>query len=320
MADLHVHKAGWQTTVQDLGRRGFSRAGLSSGGALDEHAYLWANKLLDNSLNAACIEVLMGQFEAEFDTATTIAVTGADLGLRLNGKAQAHWCSFRVQPGDRLQMETPRNGLRAYMGVVGGWQTPLTFNSRSTVLREQLGGLDGKALSVGQRLAYSVNITHDVPLRCLNPRYIPDYQAPLSVKVIPGYQYDRFSEVTRQRFFTSEYRVSQRIDRMGYRLEGPAVQANQAPLVSEGIAYGAIQIPQDGQPIVLLKDRQTIGGYPKMGCLSSLECSRLSQRAPGSSLAFELSHVATVQAERQLFDRFFQAGIWHASGRDVHWP
>ena len=302
MANLHIIKPGWQSTIQDLGRQGYFRSGLSEGGALDEIAFRWANVLLNNPPNAACIEILMGNFEAEFEQATCIAITGADLGCTLNGQAVGNWQSLTVKKGDRIRFNSPVSGLRAYLAIAEGWQTPIQFGSRSTVLREKLGGLDGHKLQAGQQLAYQANLV-EAPKQILKPQWIPNYNAELILKVLPSYQYEQFSETAKRRFFTSEYSVSQRIDRMGYRLEGPAVMAANQQLISEGIAMGAIQVPPDGQPIVLLKDRQTIGGYPKLGCVGSLDCSLLSQQAPGKQVRFELSDVATVQIERRLFER-----------------
>ena len=243
----------------------------------------------------------MGDFEAEFDASTTIAITGADLCCTLNGQAVANWQSLVVKKGDRIRFDSPASGLRAYLAIAEGWQTPIQFGSRSTVLREKLGGIDGDKLQAGQQLAYQAN--PDAPKQTLNPQWIPNYTDELILKVLPSYQYEQFSETAKRRFFTSVYTVSQRIDRMGYRLEGPAVMAENQQLISEGIAMGAIQVPSDGQPIVLLKDRQTIGGYPKLGCVASLDCSLLSQQAPGKQVRFELSDVATVQIERRMFER-----------------
>ena len=318
MSDLHLIKPGWQSTIQDGGRRGYFRDGLSEGGAMDEHAFFWANKLLENDLNCACIEILMGQFEAVFDTDTTIAITGADLDARINGQVVEHWCTHRIQAGDRIAFKQPKAGLRAYLAVAGGWQTPVRFGSRSVVMREQLGGLDGGPLKAEDRLSYLPR--QSAPRRSVAPNYIPDYRAELNLKVVPGYQYEDFSYTTRLHFTTSQYRVSNRIDRMGYKLEGPKVATERTGIISEGIALGAIQIPQDGYPIVLLRDRQTIGGYPKIGCVASLDCSRLSQRGPGAEVSFEFSDIATVQAERQLFDRFFRACTWAPSGKILNWP
>ncbi|WP_166264616.1 biotin-dependent carboxyltransferase family protein [Marinobacter caseinilyticus] len=310
MSELVIRRPGWQSTIQDEGRRGYYREGLSEGGAMDVHAFYWANKLLDNDLSSACIEVLMGQFEAEFSAAGVISVTGADLSFRINGVECETWCTHRVEAGDAIAFERPRSGLRAYLGVVGGWQTPVCFGSRSVVMREQLGGLDGGALKKQDVLPYAYD--RESVLRQVNPHYVPDYSQALTLKVVPGYQYREFSKADRQLFAQTEYEVSDQVDRMGYKLRGPPISAARRHLISEGIAYGAIQVPQDGQPIVLLKDRQTIGGYPKIGCVASLDAARLSQCVPGSKVAFEFASVARVQSERKQFDRFFKTPLWHA--------
>jgi biotin-dependent carboxylase-like uncharacterized protein len=318
MTELTVRKPGWQTTIQDNGRKGYCCHGLSQGGALDEHAYRWVNKLLDNDVIDACVEILLGNFEAEFGADTVIALAGADIPVTLNSQPLNLWCSHRVQRGDVIRFGQARSGLRAYLGVAGGWQTPQQFGSRSVVMRERLGGLDGGPLKKGDRLAY--NTATERALRCVPPRHRPDYQKKLTVKVIPGYQIDHFDIVARRTFETADYTISNDISRMGYKLTGPVVAAQTEKLASEGIAYGAVQIPPDGQPIVLLRDRQTIGGYPKIGCVARLDCARLSQCSPGSLVSFEFADIDQVQAERRLFDRFFTASQWVNDPRQIAWP
>lgn len=318
MTELTVRQPGWQATIQDAGRSGYFQQGLSQGGAVDEHAYYWANKVLGNEAGAACIEILLGNFEAEIGADTTIVVTGADIPVTLNGDAIENWCSHRVRRGDVIRFGQAKSGLWAYLGVAGGWQTPQQFGSRSVVLREQLGGLDGGPLKKGDRLPFEQ--MPEQPLRCVPWAHRPDYKSPLTVKVIPGYQYEQFSLVARRTFETADFEVTNDINRMGFKLSGPAVAANAQKLASEGIAYGAIQIPPHGQPIVLLKDRQTIGGYPKIGCVASLDCARLSQCSPGTRVRFEFTDVDSVQAERRLFDRFFSLSQWVDDDRMIAWP
>lgn len=317
LTTLRVINPGWFSVLQDSGRRGAQRHGLTQGGAADEHAFRWANQLLDNALDAACIEILLGNFEAELTGDALLAVTGADLDFRINGRSAQHWATHQLRCGDRVAFARPRNGLRAYLAVAGGWQTPMVFGSRSVVTREGLGGLNGGPLESNDQLPF---MPHQMSLhRQLAPRYIPDYKRPLTLRVVAGYQHELFSSRDRKRFTSSEYRVSQRVDRMGCRLEGPAIQAETAGIVSEGIALGAVQVPPDGQPIVLLRDRQTIGGYPKIGCVSSLGCSQLAQRGPGARVKFEFVSLVSVQAERRLFDRFFVAGEWPQADRIPIW-
>lgn len=320
MTGLEIIRPGWHATVQDGGRIRAQQVGLSEGGAADEHAYRWANKLLDNPPGAACVEILMGQFEAVFTGDTVIALAGAELSATLNDQPLTNWSTQTVRAGDRIVFQRPINGLRAYLAVAAGWQTPLSFGSRSTVVREGLGGLDGGVLKAGDVLPFFSGLRGPDRVRQLASRYIPDYAHPLTLKLVPGYQYEHFSSLDRQRLISGTYTVSQRIDRMGYRLEGPAIKSDITGVISEGIALGAVQFPKDGQPIVLLRDRQTIGGYPKLGCVSSLSCSQLSQRGPGASIQFEFVDLASVQAERLLFNRYFDLGQWHDSGQTLRWP
>lgn len=318
MTEMTIRQPGWQATIQDIGRSGYFQQGLSQGGAVDEHAFQWANKVLGNSASAACIEILMGKFEAVMDADTTIAVTGADIPVTVNGEPIESWCSHRVKRGDVLTFGQARSGLWAYLGVAGGWQTPEQFGSRSVVMREKLGGLDGGALKKDDRLGCLPDVER--PLRCVPWVHRPDYRKPLHLKVIPGYQHDLFSLVARRTFETADFKISNDINRMGFKLNGPAVAAQTQKLASEGIACGAVQIPPDGQPIVLLKDRQTIGGYPKIGCVASLDCARLSQCSPGHTVSFEFADVERVQSERRLFDRFFHLSEWVEDERGIAWP
>ena len=195
------------------------------------------------------------------------------------------------------------SGLRAYLAVSGGFKPAMKLGSCATVSREGLGGIDGQGakLAKGDRLEFERNAAFVEAF--LPESAIPDYQQHLRLGVIPGYQYESFPAVQRMKFFSCDYEISQNIDRMGYRLKGDAIHSDLDGIVSEGIAYGAIQVPSDGQPIVLMKDRQTIGGYPKIGCLSALDAGLLAQRGPGSSVSFYLSDVAEAEGRRMLFNQ-----------------
>lgn len=318
MSHLLIENAGLFATIQDGGRRGSQRAGLTEGGAADEHAFCWANKLLDNPLDAACIEILLGNFVATISSDATIAITGAEMEFSINGVAASNWSTHRLKAGDRLSFKTARTGLRSYLAIVGGWQTPTFFGSRSIVVREKLGGFDGGKLKEGNALPFTAH--EHRRQRQLLPNCIPDYNAPLTLHIVPGYQYDAFTGLDRRRLTSSNYTISNRIDRMGYRLEGPPIMPTIDGVISEGIAMGAVQVPMDGQPIVLLRDRQTIGGYPKIGCVSSLSCSRLSQRGAGTLINFQFIDLATAQAERQMFNRFFKASAWNPHNEALAWP
>lgn len=299
---LEVIEPGVMTQVQDAGRYGFQHLGVTTGGPLDEHAFHWANRLLDNPVGAAALEVTYGLLKLRALAPAAVALTGADLGATLNGAPVAPWRSYALAEGDRLEFATPVKGLRAYLAVAGGVDTPARLGSRATVTREGLGGLDGH----GAKLAAGDRLPCDRATAAVDARVpdwaIPDYDAPLCVGLMLGYQHRDFDDRELARLFAGDYRVSPHIDRMGYRLSGPAVRCRRDGIVSEGIAYGAVQIPADGQPIVLLRDRQTIGGYPKVGCLSALDAGQLAQRGPGAPIRFRPVDVAEAEAQRLIFN------------------
>lgn len=305
---FEVIKPGFLTLIQDYGRRGRQHLGMTTGGPMDEHAFLWANHLLGNGFNAAALEITVGQLQLRATAATQFAIAGADLDARLNDRPIEPWRSYRIGAGDRLSFGGPKTGLRAYLAVSGGFRVPAHYGSCATVMREGSGGPDrtGRKLAAGDRLPFAPTppqMTMRVP-----QTFIPDYSAPLCLRVLEGYQHAFFEASELAKFYCSEYRVSQQIDRMGYRLSGPPVASQLDGIISEGISFGAIQLPKDGQPIVLLRDRQTIGGYPKLGCVASLDAGQLSQRAPGAPVRFRRADFSEVEAERLLFDRFFGIG------------
>ncbi len=297
---FEVVDAGMLALLQDAGRHGYQHIGVTTGGPMDEHAFLWANCLLGNPLDAAQIEINIGKLGLLAHDDTCIAVTGADLGARINGEAVAPWQTYRIRRGDRIEFGMPVAGLRAYLAVAGGFEAARKLGSCATVVREGLGGLDGNGgkLAKGDRIGFARS-DHKAEAG-LPPEAIPDYRQDLQVGVIPGYQYRHFPVSERMKFFSGTYEVSQRIDRMGYRLTGEPLHSDLDGIISEGIAHGAIQVPSDGQPIVLMKDRQTIGGYPKIGCLSALDAGQLAQRGPGARVRFYIADVAEAEARRAI--------------------
>jgi len=305
MAQLKVVRPGILSLLQDSGRFGVAHQALCQGGPMDEHAYSWANRLLGNPMHSPAVEITVGQACFEAQTDITVAITGADLDARIDGHPSRPWRSYRLHAGQQLQFLRPRRGLRAYLAVAGGFQAPRPFGSAACVPRDRLGGLDGGPLKAGDLLV-SPNGVSARPDRQTPPRFVPDYQAPLRLRVIPGYQYGRFSEAARTRLLESEYRISNQSDRMGCRLEGEALACEVDGVISEGIALGAVQVPADGQPIILLRDRQTLGGYPKLGCVCRRDLSALAQRPPGTPLRFDLIELQQASREWLAFARFFQ--------------
>ncbi|ANG63749.1 allophanate hydrolase [Marinobacterium aestuarii] len=305
---FEVIKPGFLTLLQDYGRYGMQHLGMASGGPLDEHAFLWANRLLENHYNCAALEITLGPVRLRALQPTQIAITGADFAARINQQPIEPWGSYWLEAGDELSFAAARSGMRAYLAVGGGFEAQLQHGSCATVMREGCGGLqgDGRRLEAGDRLEYR-SAPRKRP-RQVPPRYVPDYSAPLCLRLLPCYQYDQFDAAQVRRFFSSDYQVSPHSDRMGYRLSGPAIHSRLDGIISEGIAYGAVQVPGDGQPIVLLRDRQTIGGYPKIGSVATLDAAQLAQRGPGAVIRFTPGDAWEVETERLAFNRFFCIG------------
>jgi len=280
-----VVQPGLLTLVQDAGRFGHHRIGLTTGGPLDGQAFKWANRLLGNDNNASVLEVSVGGLVLLAQVDTWVVLTGAEMPFKIAGKECDRWHAHPIKAGDQLEVGFTTQGARAYLAVAGGFQVEHRFSSASTVTRENIGGLSGEKLKQGDHLK-----CHGVkPAQTLRlpENYRPDYSDQITLRVITGYQHNAFSDYQKRLFFSSEYKVSSRADRMGYRLEGPEIKPSIDGILSEGICHGAIQVPADGQPIVLLNDRQTIGGYPKIGSMISLDTARIAQMMPGARVSFE---------------------------------
>ena len=282
---FEVVHPGILSTFQDLGRFGQSHLGFTSGGPADKQAYLWANRLLNNPQNSPVLEVNFGGLKLIAKTATTIAVTGAKAPLIINGQTKDTWRSHHVNADDEIKIGYASEGCRSYLAVFEGFLVEPQFNSVATVIREKVGGTSGAALTAGELLFYKP--TPRQTLYALGSNDIPRYANSVRIQVVTGYQHALFEPVELAKFFSNEYQVSAQCDRMGYRINGPAIQSGISEMLSEGICNGAIQIPPDGQPIILSVDRQTIGGYPKLGSVLSLDLDLLMQCSRGAKINFE---------------------------------
>ena len=279
--------------LQDAGRFGVRHLGVTQGGALDWVSMSWANWLLDNALDAPVVEVTLGGLTLQAEDYCLLALAGADLGAFVDERAISPGRSFILQKGQRLRFTQPFNGARAYLAAPGGFDAQAVLGSCATVVREALGGVDGvgKALAEGGQLAYSGT---GGAMKVLAS---PDLQSGASLDLIIGAQIGQFSGQSLFDAFNTEWALDSRADRMGMRLLGTPLQYQGPSLISEGIPLGAIQVPPDGQPIVLLNDRQTIGGYPRLGALTPLSLARLAQCLPGEKV--RLAPVVQEAAHRQ---------------------
>ena len=302
---LKVLQPGILSLIQDAGRFGKHNIGLTNGGPLDKISFDWANRLLDNDPNACVIEASIGGLSLEAEVDTQIAVTGGDAQLSINQQAMASWRTHSIKAGDKLNFGFAQTNTRHYLAIKGGFQIEPMFDSCATVAREKLGGLQGSALKAGDILPCSVSDLTDIQQTLVIMADRPDYlntpkDEEIILRVVLGYQKDSFSDLQITRFFNNTFIVSDKCDRMGFRLTGPEIKSDLSSMLSEGICFGAIQVPADGQPIVLLNDRQTIGGYPKIGAVFSLDIPKLTQRLPGTKLRFQAINMNEAQCELHL--------------------
>jgi len=313
---LWVTRSGISATIQDSGRSGYRQHGLAVGGALDLHAFNWANKLLANPPGSACLEIMLGDFRATAELNMTIAVTGAYAPITVNGTPTGNWQTLALKAGDELAINHAESGRILYLALPGGINSPQWFGSQSVVPREQIEGLEpiGEKTRLSARSPFEPTTHREVPASAR-----PNYREELTLRLIPGYQVSQFSKNDLLRLTTREYELTQQSDRMGYRLNGPALGDVPPGIISEGIAVGAVQVPGDGQPIVLLNDCQTIGGYPKPGVIASLDCHKLAQRLPGQNIRFAFADLADAQNERRLFNLYFQKAHWNVLTNELEW-
>jgi biotin-dependent carboxylase-like uncharacterized protein len=290
-----VEDAGPLTTVQDLGRPGHLRVGIPASGPMDREAFVLANRLIGNADNAAGLECTLIGPRLAFTDERLIAITGADMAPLLNGAPAPTWQGLPVRAGDVLRLGPARSGVRAYVAVAGGIDTPPVLGSRATYVRGRLGGVEGRALRRGDRVPLG-------PPTAARPRRVPPERAPAyggepEVAVVLGPQDDRFTARGIAALFEAPYEMSPQNDRMGARLRGPFIEHTRGhDIISDGVALGGIQVVGDGQPIVLLADRQSTGGYTKIGTVCSFDIGRIAQTRPGGRIRFRRVTVAEAHA------------------------
>ena len=293
--------------LQDAGRFGVRHLGVTQGGAADWCSMSWANWLLGNRLDLPVIEITLGGFAVVAQEDCWLALAGADLDARIDGQPLAPWRSFKLGKGQQLQFTQPLLGARAYLAAPGGFDAPKVLGSSATVVREELGGLEGLGLPLakGATLSYHADV---LPVREMSQEHRPDLRLNTPLDLVLGAQIGQFSGQSLFDVFNSRWTLDSRADRMGIRLLGKALQYQGQPMISEGIALGAVQVPPDGQPIVLLNDRQTIGGYPRLGALTPLALARLAQCLPGATVRLrpvvqDVAHREQVEYLRRFSDR-----------------
>jgi KipI family sensor histidine kinase inhibitor len=281
--EVVVHRAGPLTTVQDLGRRGYAASGVPTAGATDQRSARLANRLVGNHERAAVLEVTLGGLDLAFEREAFVAVCGADCPLSLNGSSVGGDNGFRVPAGARLSLGNAGRGLRAYVGVRGGFAVPPALGSRSTDTLAALGPpplRDGDRLPIGAETAGDAEVQHEL----VPTRPVPDV---LELRVLPGPRDDRLTDAGRAALFHTGWTVTSTSDRTGLRLEGPELErASDDELLSEGMVAGALQVPPDGRPILFLANHPTTGGYPVVGVVASEDLALAGQARPGTEIRF----------------------------------
>ena len=293
MEMFSVINPGAYTSVQDRGRFGYQQMGIPITGVLDDFAYEVANLLVGNPSESAVLEITLIGPVLEVRSEADIAVTGADIGITLNETEKECWKSFRVLPGDQLEIHQVKRGCRAYLAVTGGIDVPVIMGSRSTYVGGKIGGLDGRPLKQGDLL----EAKHKTVLQKDNhlpTKFVPEYPSEILLRAVFGPQDEYFSQSI-DHLFASEFMVSPKADRMGYRLVGPKIALDKdkpKSIVSEPSMPGGVQIPPDEQPIILLVE-QTVGGYAKIVTVISSDISKVAQATPGDTIKFEKVNLQT---------------------------
>lgn len=296
---IKVITPGMLSTIQDGGRKGFAAMGFNASGVMDVRSYHIANALVGNFTDEAVIEMtyLGGSFK--FLESNYIAITGADMSPKIDGVPVEMYTTVFVKQDETLTFSAAKSGMRAYIAVRGGIDVPVIMGSRSTNLKCKLGGLDGRPLKAGDIVPcrdvydeFQKHLIHSAPKEDFGSDEI-------TVRVLLGPQDDYFTDHGIKTFLNSTYTVTNESDRMGCKLSGEKIEyKNTVDIISDGIVFGSIQIPRTGNPIIMLADRQTTGGYAKIATVISVDLPLLAQARPGTKVHFEL--IDRQKAERLL--------------------
>ena len=296
MDAVKIITPGGYTTIQDRGRFGFQDMGIPVSGVLDTFAFDTANLLVGNPDNTPVMELTVMGPAIEILKKMDIAVTGAHMGVTVNGVSVEQWQSIRVNPGDHVAVGQVKSGCRAYLSVSGGFDVPSVMGSCSTYAGGKIGGFNGRPLKKDDMLK-TCHVSLLKKERKLPEEYIPAYRSKVLARAVPGPQDDHFDQGS-DTLFSTEYTVTAKADRMGYRLMGDAIPIKQGmpkSIVSEPSMPGSIQIPPDEQPIILLVE-QTVGGYAKIATIITTDLGIVAQATPGDTICFEKIDLATAHA------------------------
>lgn len=299
---ITVTKPGLHDTIQDVGRYGYQKFGVVAGGVMDSFSHRVANMLVGNEEAAASLEMTLVGPRISFEEDALIAICGGDLYPRISGLPVPMWRPVFIRKGTELRFGAAKAGARAYLAVAGGFDVPAVLGSRSTYVKAGLGGLGGRALQKGDSLPVGLasglaklikkkmasSASFCTTDWTITSQLLPEFSNHYEIRVMRGRQYELFDEDSCYTFWNEPFTVSSQSDRMGYRIKGPVLRMQKPmEMISEAVTYGSIQVPSDGNPVILAADRQTTGGYPKIGQLSSVDYPKLAQAKAGDRLTFK---------------------------------
>jgi len=285
---FHILNPGMLTTIQDLGRIGYGQYGIAVSGAMDRFSFQAANLLVGNDPDAAGLEATLHRLKIAVLRTVRVAITGADMHPTLDGEPLPMWETLELPADSTLLFKKIGNGARAYLAVQGGLDAPVRLGSRST----QQKALLGKPLQKGDRLR-TLPSCGDPPFRKTPQQWIPTFSKEADIRVVLGPQDDAFTQNGIQTFLSHPYTITSQSDRQGYRLEGPAVEhVSGADIISDPILPGSIQVPGNRQPIIMMVDAQTTGGYTKIACVIRPDIDVLAQMLPGRKIRFRKLTIA----------------------------
>ncbi len=302
-----VDRTGPYCTIQDLGRRTGRRAGLAPGGAMDQRAYLWANRLLGNDPAAPALEITLGGFALRFAVATVVAITGQGCDATLDGVETGAWRTVRAQPGQQLRLGYGSTGMRTYLAFPGGLDVTTAFGSASAVVRDGLPGLLGRCIRPHEPLRWRTP-DHWCPVRRVPDELVPPATDSLVVPLVTGYEWLDFSNADRRQAFDAAWTVDPASDRTATRLAGPALTTGPRVLDSTPLVDGAVQVTGDGRPLVFMRDRPTIGGYAKLGSADPIALDALAQARPGTPVRFVRAEPHVLRNAMARRESFFGIG------------
>jgi biotin-dependent carboxylase-like uncharacterized protein len=302
MRVFRVLKPGLLTTVQDLGRYGFLKYGVPVSGAMDTFSLVTANLLAGNQRNEACLETTLTGPELQVLTDTQIAITGGFCAPKVNGQSVMMWQTLTLQEDDVVSFGRMEGGCHAYVAVRGGIDTPIVLGSRSTYVRGGFGGVDGRQLKAGDVIE-GVQTTFLKTESRLPEELTPRFAEHLILHVVLGPQADMFTDKGIETLLSNVYSVALEVDRMGYRLGGPMIEnRGKADIVSDALLPGAIQVPKNGKPMVMMRDAQTTGGYPKIAVVITPDLDILGQAKPNHVVEF--AKVTMYQAHERICEYY----------------